>query len=68
VVLAGTADVRISGRFEQATVGDAIVIPAGVSFELVNRGDRPLQLICCLPVGGEARLADGSTFTPPWAE
>ena len=30
-------------------------------------GDAVLRLLCCLPVGGQARL-DGTTFTPPWAE
>jgi mannose-6-phosphate isomerase-like protein (cupin superfamily) len=44
------------------------VVPAGVEFELANAGAGPLRLLCCLPVGGQARLADGSTFTPPWAE
>jgi hypothetical protein len=33
-----------------------------------NAGAGPLRLLCCLPVGGQARLPDGSTFTPPWAE
>ena len=48
--------------------GDAIVVPADADFELANAGAGPLRLLCCLPVGGQARLADGSTFTPPWAE
>ena len=68
VVLEGTAEVRIGEQFDRATAGDAIVIPSGVSFELANGGDRPLQMICCLPVGVEARMADGTTFTPPWAQ
>jgi quercetin dioxygenase-like cupin family protein len=68
VVLDGTAAVRIDGSDDLAAAGDAIVVPAGVDFELTNPGDRPLRLVCCLPVGGQGRLADGSTFTPPWAE
>ena len=28
----------------------------------------PLRALCCLPVGGQARLADGEPFTPPWAQ
>ena len=48
--------------------GDAIVVPAGPEFELSNAGGGPLRLVCCLPVGGQGRLADGSTFVPPWAE
>jgi mannose-6-phosphate isomerase-like protein (cupin superfamily) len=68
VVLEGTASVRIGGRAGQAGTGDAIVVPAGAQFELTNAGAGPLRLLCCLPVGGQARLADGSTFTPPWAQ
>ena len=51
-----------------SAAGDAIVVPAGPEFELVNAGAGPLRLLCCLPVGGQARLPDGSTFTPPWAQ
>lgn len=68
VVTEGTASVRIDGVDETATAGDAIVVPAGVQFELSNGGSTPLQLVCCLPVGGQAVLADGTAFTPPWAE
>jgi quercetin dioxygenase-like cupin family protein len=68
VVLEGTASVLIAGTASQAQAGDAIVIPAGVEFELANAGGQPLRLLCCLPVGGQAYLADGATFTPPWAE
>jgi mannose-6-phosphate isomerase-like protein (cupin superfamily) len=68
VVLEGTASVRIGGVQELADAGDAIVVPADVDFELANAGDGPLQLVCCLPVGGQGRLADGIPFTPPWAE
>lgn len=68
VVLEGTASVRLAGDASQARAGDAIVVPAGVDFELANASSEPLRLLCCLPVGGQARLADGAAFTPPWAE
>ena len=68
VVLEGKASVRIAGNAGQAEAGDAIVVPPGTEFELANVGAGPLRLLCCLPVGGQARLADGSTFTPPWAQ
>jgi mannose-6-phosphate isomerase-like protein (cupin superfamily) len=68
VVLEGKASVWIAGNDGRADAGDAIVVPAGAEFELTNAGAEPLRLLCCLPVGGRARLADGSTFTPPWAE
>jgi mannose-6-phosphate isomerase-like protein (cupin superfamily) len=68
VVLEGTASVLIGGAAGEAGPGDAIVVPAGAEFELANAGTGPLRLLCCFPVGGQARLADGSTFTPPWAQ
>ena len=68
VVLEGRARVRIDGEDGQAAAGDAIVVPAGVPFELANSGETPLRLVCCLPVGGQGRLGDGTQFTPPWAE
>jgi len=68
VVLDGLARVSIAGEDGQAGPGDAFVVPAGAELLLVNDGPDVLRLVCCLPVGGQARLADGTTFTPPWAE
>lgn len=68
VVVDGTASVRLGDITETASAGDAIVVPANVELELTNAAATPLRLVCCFPVGGQARLADGSTFTPPWAE
>jgi quercetin dioxygenase-like cupin family protein len=68
VVLEGTAQVVLDGNKCMAHAGDAIVVTAGVQVELTNATDGPLRMLCCLPVGGQARLADGTTFTPPWAE
>jgi quercetin dioxygenase-like cupin family protein len=68
VVLAGTAAVSIDGVDARAEAGDVIVVPAGVELALANGGDEALAMLCCLPVGGQARTADGHLFTPPWAE
>ena len=68
VVLDGEATVEIDGVGDVARPGDAIVVPAGVEFALANDGDQPLRLLCCLPVGGQGRIADGDPFTPPWAQ
>src|SRR5262245_23180258 len=69
VVLDGLASVRLDGGGEQvARPGDAIVVPPDVDVELASAGDVPVRLLCCLPVGGQARAADGAVFTPPWAE
>jgi mannose-6-phosphate isomerase-like protein (cupin superfamily) len=66
VVLDGTATVRLGDEAGEATVGDAIVIPAGTTFELSNAASTPLRLLCCMTFGGEAVLPDGSSFVPPW--
>jgi quercetin dioxygenase-like cupin family protein len=68
VVLAGTAQVRLDGRESTAGAGDAIVVPADVVFEISATGDQSLRALCCLPVGGQAVLAGGEAFTPPWAQ
>lgn len=67
VVLAGTAAVCIGDDRQSAAAGDAIVVPVDTMFELANGGTDILRLLCCMPVGGQARV-DGTTFTPPWAE
>ena len=68
VVLEGRATVVLEGVASTAGVGDAVLVPAATSFSMSNEGDRPLRMVCCLPVGGQAALDDGSSFTPPWAE
>jgi quercetin dioxygenase-like cupin family protein len=68
VVLAGRATVCIGGQWRTAWPGDAIVVPADTPFELANGSDEPLRALCCLPVGGQGQLADGSVFVPPWAQ
>ena len=67
LVLDGVADVEIDGTRRSAKPGDAIAIPPGVRFTLSNALDRPLELLCCLPVGGQA-VTEAGTFTPPWAQ
>ncbi len=68
VVTAGTARLRLGGIDELAAPGDVIVVPPEQSFELSNASDEPLRMICYLPLGGQVRLPDGTSFTPPWAE
>lgn len=67
VILAGSAQVRLGEETTLAKAGDVIVVPADTNFELSCHGSEPLQALCCLPVGGQARLKDGTKFIPPWA-
>ena len=68
VVLSGQARVRLGDELCRALGGDVIVVPRDTLFELSADGDQPLRALCCMPVGGEARLPDGTTFVPPWAQ
>ena len=67
VVLSGQARVRLGDEVYAAAAGDAIVVPPDTPFEIGVAGSEPLHAICCMPVGGEARLTDGTTFSPPWS-
>jgi quercetin dioxygenase-like cupin family protein len=66
VVLEGAASVVLDDVPGIAEQGDAIVVPAGAQLELTAFGSQPVRLLCCLPVGGQARVG-AETFTPPWA-
>jgi quercetin dioxygenase-like cupin family protein len=72
-VLRGTARVHWEASVEEAGPGDVIVVPPGVPFSLCAAGpagaDGPAtaELLCCLPVGGQARQGE-AVFTPPWAQ
>lgn len=68
VVLAGRARVRIGGELAEAAAGDSIIVPANTDFAIESAGDQALEALCCLPVGGQARMPNGQPFTPPWAE
>ena len=68
IVLSGELSVDCEGRTQSAKSGDAIVIPPNAPFSLTVLGPGSAELMCCLPVGGQARLADGQLITPPWAQ
>jgi quercetin dioxygenase-like cupin family protein len=67
VVLSGTVCVVLAGETQEAHAGDAIVVPRETEVTLSCVGEHA-ELLCCLPVGGQARMRAGSLFTPPWAE
>jgi len=67
VVLSGSVRVRLASETSEARAGDAIVVPAGTELSL-ECSSEVAELLCCLPVGGQAQLAGGALFTPPWAE
>lgn len=68
VILAGRARVTLAGVESEAGAGDAVLVPAATPFAIACAGDTPLSALCCLPIGGQARLPGGEPFTPPWAQ
>ncbi len=68
VVLQGRARVRIGEESGEAGVGDCIAVPPQTPFEIEAAGTEDLVAICCMPVGGRARMSDGHELSPPWAE
>lgn len=67
VVLSGRARVRLGGQEHEVGEGDVIVVPPNTDFALWNATDLPVEALCCLPVGGRARMGERE-FAPPWAE
>ena len=67
VVLAGSVRVELGAEVAEASAGDAIVVPPHTRLALSSAGGAGAELLCCLPVGGQAELPDGQRFTPPWA-
>jgi quercetin dioxygenase-like cupin family protein len=67
VVLRGSVRVDWGDAREEVGPGDVIVVPAHVSFALACAGESAVELLCCLPVGGQA-CVEGQLFTPPWAQ
>ncbi len=67
VVLAGKGVVTLGGESGDLGAGDALVVPPLTPFKLANPHDEPLELVCVLPVGGQAVVGGGEPFTPPWA-
>ena len=68
IILSGRARVRLGDDVHEAAAGDAIVVPPDTNFEIEVAGEAALHALCCMPVGGEGRLVDGTTFVPPWAK
>jgi quercetin dioxygenase-like cupin family protein len=66
-VLSGRLRLSIDGESAELRKGDAAVAPAGSELTVVNTTDQPAHMWVTTRVGLTAKLADGSTITPPWA-
>ncbi len=68
VAIAGQATASLDGVDVCFSAGDALIVAAGRPFSLSNSGTEPFEAVAVLPVGGQATMAGGEPFTPPWTE
>lgn len=68
VAIQGEAVVTIAGRAHRLASGGAVVVPAQTEFSLANESNETFEAVVVFPVGGQAVMPDGASFTPPWAE
>ena len=68
VALAGRAVATVAGREQPVEAGEALIVPAGETFDLANPHDEPFEAVAVMPVGGRATIPGGEPFVPPWAQ
>jgi mannose-6-phosphate isomerase-like protein (cupin superfamily) len=68
LALGGRAQAQLGERRYEFGAGDCLVVGRGEWFSISNPGDLPFKAVVCMPVGGRARLEDGRSLVPPWAE
>ena len=66
--LDGRARMEVAGEVFELAAGDAFIVPADCEFSLSNPHAEPFEAVVVLPVGSLARMPDGSTLAPPWAQ
>lgn len=67
VALEGRAIAVVGDATHELTPESALIVPAHTTFSLSNPGSVPFRAVAILPVGGQASVAGGPAFTPPWA-
>ena len=67
IALEGSAIATLAGVDHHVHAGDTLVLPPGTDFAIEPDGGKPFRALVCLPVGGQASIAGGAPFTPPWA-
>lgn len=66
VVLSGSVCFQLDGVSSDVQAGDTVVVPRETQLSVQCLSEHA-ELLCCLPVGGQARFGAGEPFTPPWA-
>jgi quercetin dioxygenase-like cupin family protein len=67
LVRGGTPRIAVDGTDTLLAAGDVVVAPAGSLLRVDNPGSQDADLWVTTGAGLSARLADGSTLSPPWA-
>jgi quercetin dioxygenase-like cupin family protein len=66
LVLHGALEVDIEGERSLVAGGDVVVVPSGSELQ-VSGGPEGAAVWVTTTAGLQARMADGSIFSPPWA-
>lgn len=66
-LLDGELLITLDGRTERVITGDTVIINAGATLAVENPTDRTAVSWVTTSIGLTARLADGASITPPWA-
>ncbi|MFZ6641292.1 cupin domain-containing protein [Undibacterium sp. TC4M20W] len=67
ICLSGAAKVSMGDHHHTLSAGACLIVPAHTRFSISKTSDENFRAVAILPVGAEAVLEDGKTFTPPWA-
>lgn len=65
--LEGRAIASVGEATFEVTPHSALIVPAHTPFAISNPDGVPFRAVAILPVGGQASIAGGPPFTPPWA-
>ncbi len=58
----------LDGHTERISAGDTVIVNPGATLAVENPADHTAVSWVTTSVGLEARLADGTRLTPPWAD
>ena len=67
ICLEGAAQVTMGENHYPLSAGACLIVPAHTRFSLSKTSEENFRAVAILPVGAEAMLENGQTFTPPWA-
>ncbi len=67
VTLEGKATATVGDVTYELTPESALIVPAHTPLCISNPHSTPFRAVAILPVGAQASVAGGPSFTPPWA-